>query len=376
MIDRREFIAGSSLALSAAALGGVASVTSQAEEQPQPRKKYRLIATEEAFASPEQVEYFRKAETSAWTDPDIELWRHFLNTGILLRRLLDVEQERLSIMDQAGVDMHLLSLTSPGVQCLNADAGTALAASANDYLAEIIKRHPDRYAGLGSFAPQDPARAAKEIDRAITKLELNGMIVNSSTNKEYFDNKKFYPIFEALTALDTPLYIHPRNMPEPWNDMLKADVNLWAAIWGFQAETSLHAMRMIISGVFDDFPNLKVVLGHMGEGVPYWLYRIDWMYLHNPADVYKSKSGRRLKRKPSEYVKDNITITTSGMNTHDVLNYNHTVLGADHIMFAIDYPYQESVEAATFMQTATLPEADMEKITHGNAERLFRIRKA
>ena len=111
----------------------------------------------------------------------------------------------------------------------------------------------------------------------------------------------------------------------------------------------------------------------MGEGIPYWLYRIDWMYLHNSADIYKSASGRHLKRKPSEYVKDNITITTSGMNTHDVLNYNHTVLGPEHIMFAIDYPYQESVEAATFMQTSPLPEADNEKIAHGNAERLFRI---
>ena len=154
MIDRREFIASSSLALSAAALGTVTAVTADAEQPAQPKRKYRLIATEEAFASPEQVEYFRKAENSAWTDPDIELWRHFLNNPTILRRLQDLEQERLSIMDQARVDMHLLSLTSPGVQCLNADAGTALAASANDYLAETIKRHPDRYAGLGSFAPK------------------------------------------------------------------------------------------------------------------------------------------------------------------------------------------------------------------------------
>jgi 5-carboxyvanillate decarboxylase len=136
-------------------------------------------------------------------------------------------------------------------------------------------------------------------------------------------------------------------------------------------------MRMIISGVFDDFPNLKVVLGHMGEGIPYWLYRIDYMYLKAPASLYyKSASGRRLKRKPSEYVRDNFLITTSGMNTHSVLQYCHSVLGPDNIMFAIDYPYQESVEAAHFMQTAPLPEQDIQKIAHANAEKVFRIATA
>ncbi len=375
VVNRRTFLENASLLLPAGALG---AASARVAEQPQkPSRKYRLVATEEAFATPEQVEFFRKAKETTWNDPDVELWRYFLETEILMRRLLDVDHERISIMDQAGVDMHVLSLTSPGVQCLDADAGTALASLANDQLAETIKRHPSRYAGLASFAPQDPARAAKEIDRAINKLKLNGLIVNSSTNSEYFDNRKFWPILEAVASTGAALYIHPRNLPEPAAELLKADVNLWAAIWGFQMETGLHAMRMIISGVFDEFPNLKIVLGHMGEAVPYWLYRIDYMYLHAAAGgVYKSASGRRLKRKPSEYVKDNFLITTSGMNTHPVLQYCHSVLGPDNIMFAIDYPYQESVEAATFMNTAPLSERDVEKIAHANAERVFRIASA
>jgi 5-carboxyvanillate decarboxylase len=372
-MNRRKFLENSSMLLSASALGAAAGAAQQTRK---PGRKYRLVATEEAFATPEQAEFFRNAKVTNWNDPDVELWRFFLGNEVLMRRLLDVDHERISIMDQAGVDMHLLSLTSPGVQCLDADAGTALAALANDQLAETIKRHPTRYAGLASFAPQDPARAAKEIDRAINKLKLNGLIVNSSTNGEYLDNRKFWPILEAVVATGAALYIHPRNLPEPAAQLLKADVNLWAAIWGFQVETGIHAMRMIISGVFDEFPKLKIVLGHMGEGLPYWLYRIDWMYAHAVSGVYKSASGRRLKRQPSNYVKDNFYITTSGMNTHSVLQYCHSVLGPDNIMFAIDYPYQESVEAAQFMQTAPLPEQDVEKIAHANAEKVFRIAAA
>jgi 5-carboxyvanillate decarboxylase len=373
-MDRRKFLESSSVLLSAAALGAAAAPA--ADAAPAPGRKYRLVATEEAFSIPEQVEVFQQCRKTMWHDPDVEQWAIFLGQAALMGRLLDVDHERLSIMDQAGVDVHLLSLTSPGVQLPDADTATSLATLANDRLAEMIQRHPTRYAGLASFAPQDPARAAKEIDRAINKLKLNGLIVNSHTNAEYLDDRKFWPIFEAATAVDAAIYIHPRNPPAPAAQYLKADVNLWAAIWGYQQETGLHAMRLIISGIFDEFPKLKIVLGHAGEALPYWLYRIDYMYANAAAGIYKSASGRRLKRKPSDYVRDNFYITTSGMNDHAVLRYNHGVLGPDHILFAIDYPYQESVEAANFMNSAPLPEADVEKIAHGNAEKIFRIKPA
>jgi 5-carboxyvanillate decarboxylase len=370
-MNRRKFLESSSALISASALG--AKAASAAARSPAPGGKLRLIATEEAFASPEQVDFFRNAAASSWTDPDMVMWRNFLKNETILRRLLDVETERLSIMDQYGIDVHLLSLTSPGVQLLDADGATALARSANDRLADTIKRHPTRFAGLGSFAPQDPKRAAKEIDRAITDLKLNGMIVNSHTNSEYLDDQKYWDIFEALSGLHAALYIHPRNVPQHVEDLMNGRLNLDGAIWGFQMETGLHAMRLIVSGVFDQFPNLKIVLGHMGEGVPYWLYRIDYMY-----NVFAAPGrGRfRTKKMPSDYIKENFVVTTSGMNDHAVLRYCHEALGPDNIMFAIDYPYQDTKGAADFINSAKLPQADLEKIAHGNAERIFRISMA
>lgn len=369
-MDRRNFLKSSSLLVSAGALGAAVAPGSHAQA---PGKKYRLVATEEAFLTPQQAASFRTMAATEWHDPDINMWRSFLNNEPLIRRLLDFEQERLAIMDQFGVDMHVLSLTAPGVQMLDADAATKMAAEANDLLAETVKKHPTRYAGLASFAPQDPNRAAKEIQRAMTDLKLNGLIVNSHTNGEYLDDPKYWPIFEAATALDAAIYIHPRNLPQHADDILQATLNLDGAIWGFQVETGLHAMRLIVGGVFDKFPNLKIVLGHMGEAVPYWLYRIDYMY-----DVYTSRGrdAHKIKRKPSEYVKDNFLITSSGVNDHNVLKYCHSALGPNNIMFAIDYPYQETEGAARFMQTAPLPEQDVEKIAHGNAERIFHIKPA
>jgi 5-carboxyvanillate decarboxylase len=368
-INRRKFLESSSALISAGALGATAA-TSAGAQPAKPAGKLRLVATEEAFATPEQVDFFRGAAGSLWADPDMVMWRNFLKNETILRRLLDVETERLSIMDQYGIDVHLLSLTSPGVQLLDADGATALATSANDRLAETIKKHPTRFAGLGSFAPQDPKRAAKEIDRAINGLKLNGMIVNSHTNGEYLDDQKYWDIFEALSGLNTALYIHPRNVPQHVEDLMNGRLNLDGAIWGFQMDTGLHAMRLIVSGVFDQFPNLKIVLGHMGEGVPYWLYRIDYMY-----NVFAAPGrGRfRTKKMPSDYVKENFIITTSGVNDHAVLKYCHEVLGSDNIMFAIDYPYQDTKGASEFMTSAQLPKADLEKIAHGNAERIFRI---
>jgi len=371
-MNRRRFLEDSSKMVSAGLIAGAAVAAAEAATQAtKSARKYRLIATEEAFSIPEQVDGFRHAAELSYSNPDLDMWRAFLKPASgappLLRRLLDLEGERIQIMDQSGVAMHVLSLTSPGVQTFNADFAANLATLANDKLAEVIRKHPKRFTGLASFAPQDPKGAAKEIDRAINKLKLNGLIVNSHTNGEYLDDRKYWPIFEAACAANAAIYIHPRNMPDPCSFMIRADVDLSGALWGFQMETGVHAMRLIVSGVFDQFPNLKIILGHMGEGLPYWLYRIDYMYR-----AY-TRGRNKLKKTPSQYVKDNFWITTSGMNTHPVLKYCVEVLGSDHIMFAIDYPYQESPEAADFMNSAPLAAADCEKIAHGNAERIFHI---
>jgi 5-carboxyvanillate decarboxylase len=374
VMNRREFLAGSSVMLGAGTLTATTS-TGASQATPNPGRKYRLIATEEAFSVPEQADEFRKIAPINYSNTDLNMWRSFLNaapgSSPLLRRLLDLEGERIQIMDEAGVDMYLLSLTSPGVQMFDADTAANIATTANDRLAEMVKKHPTRFSGLASFAPQDPKRAAKEIDRAMNQLKLNGLIVNSHTGGEYLDDRKFWPIFEAATACNAAIYIHPRNMPDPCQFMLHANPNLGGALWGFQMETGLHAMRLIVGGVFDQFPTLKVVLGHMGEGMPYWLYRIDYMYKSY------TRGNPRIKKLPSQYVKDNIWITTSGMFDHKVLRYCNEALGPENILFAIDYPYQDNcVEAANFMNSSPLPEADNEKIAHGNAERVFHIAAA
>jgi 5-carboxyvanillate decarboxylase len=356
-MNRREFLEASSVLLPASLLDAGAATTSEGVGLPQAaNRKYRLIDTEVHFSTPEHSEALRRAATA------LPHWD--MGNGAYRPSWLDVEDGgRIKVMDKMGVDFAVLSLTAPGVQTLNADTATSVAASTNDYLAAAIKKYPTRLAGFATFAPQDPQKAAKEIDRAVNQLKLNALLVNSHTNGEYLDDKKFWPILEAAQAVNTPLYIHPRTVPESASSVLHdTPYSLSQAPWGYPTETSLHALRLIANGIFEQFPNLKIVLGHMGEGLPFWRYRIDYW------SRYKDL------KKPSEYFRTNFMITTSGMNSHPALKYCHKVLGPDQIMWASDYPYQpEMNEAAEFMNTAPLPAADVEKIAHGNAERYFRL---
>lgn len=336
------------------------------------RKHYRRIATEEAFSIPEQMDAQRElvARTQEY-DPDLFLWKIQTDpSGPVHNKLIDLYDMRLREMDAYDVDMHLLALTSTGVQMMDPDRAVAVAEIGNDRLHEAIQRHPDRFCGLATIAPQDPARAIKEIDRAITKLKLNGIMINSHTNGEYLSERKYWPILEAIAGLKVPLYIHPRSPIPLMAKAFRAD-HLEHAIWGYQAETGLHGLRIITSGVLDEFPGLQIVLGHMGEGIPYWLYRLDFMHgrVRIPFDRPK------LKLTPSEYFKRNYYITTSGMNWEPTLKFCIEVLGADRIMWAIDYPYQDHPDAVDFMDAARISEKDKQKIYHENAERVFHLRK-
>ncbi|MGA3295118.1 MAG: amidohydrolase family protein [Candidatus Acidiferrales bacterium] len=341
----------------------------KAKEKP---KNYRRIATEEAFSIPEQMDAQRELlGTTQEYDPDLFLWRFQTDpSGPIHNKLIDLYDQRLKTMDEYGVDMHLLGLTSTGVQMLDADKGTALATIANDRLHEAVQKYPDRFAGLGTFAPQDPARAVKEIERVMTKLKLNGLIINSHTNGEFLSERKYWPILEALADLNAPLYIHPRA-PNPLMAKAYRTDHLEHAIWGYQAETGLHGLRIITSGVLDQFPKLQIVLGHMGEGIPYWFYRLDFMHARVRIDFGRLK----LKLLPSEYFKRNFYITTSGMNWDPPLRYCIEVMGADRIMWAIDYPYQDHPDAVEFMDAARISEKEKHAIYHENAERLFKIKK-
>jgi len=336
-------------------------------------KSYRRIATEEAFSIPEQMDAQRRlvAETREY-DPDLFLWRIQTDpSGPVHNKLIDLYELRLRTMDEYDVDMHVLGLTSTGVQMMDPDTGTAVAAIANDRLHEAVRKYPDRFAGLGTFAPQDPARAVKEVERVMTELKLNGLIINSHTNGEFLSERKYWPILEAIEGLNAPLYIHPRS-PNPLMANAYRTDHLEHAIWGYQAETGLHGLRLITGAVFDQFPKLQIVLGHMGEGIPYWLYRLDFMH----GRVRIGFDRPKLKLTPSEYVKRNFFITTSGMNWEPTLKFCIEVLGADRIMWAIDYPYQDHPDAVEFMDAARISEKDKHKIYHENAERVFRIKKA
>ena len=335
---------------------------------------YRRIATEEAFSVPEVYEALREwAAAADPAEPDQDFWDFVFtqdNAGLqrVRRQLLDVEHERLEIMDTNGVDVQLLSLTAPGVQTFPPAEGTALARLANDRLAEMIGKHPGRFAGLAAVAPQDPQAAAEEIGRAMTELKLNGVIINSHTGSEYLDEQKYWPLLEAAEALGAPIYIHPRSPAAQMAAAFKK-YGLEAAIWGFQADTGLHGLRLICGGVFDRFPGLRIVLGHLGEGLPYWLYRLDNM--HPVRSSYRTRPVLSLT--PSEYIKRNFAITTSGMNWAPVLRFCIEAVGADNIMFAIDYPYQGTEGAVRFLDQAEISDEDRRKIYHRNAERIFGI---
>jgi predicted TIM-barrel fold metal-dependent hydrolase len=366
-VDRREVLG----AMSALTMAAVAT-DAGAAGQPGIRKPSRKIATEEACSIPEVAGGLRDIARKGGNSLDLKLVNRIYNAPAdqpppFLADLLDIDAGRLRGMDDSGVDMHILSLTAPGVQMFDADTGTALAMLANDRIAEAVRRHPTRFAGLATFAPQDPRRAVREMERAIGTLKLNGFIINSHTHNEYLDQEKFWPILEAAEALDAAIYIHPRapsdGMAAPFRDY-----NSEGAVWGYGMETGTHAVRLMLSGVFDRFPELRIVLGHMGEAVPFWLWRLDFM----GGPRWRTRPN---KLAPSEYFKRNFAITTSGVEDHLALRYCIDRIGVDNVMWAIDHPYQPTPPAVTFLDTAPLSESEMEKVAHANAARIFHIQR-
>ena len=335
----------------------------------------RRIATEEAFSVPEVAAELQRLSRSPSNSIDLMLVRKIYDAANapgyqsqFLAPLLDIEGERLRDMDANGVDLHLLSLTAPGVQLFDADTATELATVANDHLAAVIGRHPTRFAGLGSFAPHSPKRAVREMERCVHQLGLNGFVVNSHTNNEYLDDPKYWPILEAAEALDRCLYIHPRGPSDLMAGPLR-DYGMFAALWAYGMEVGTHAVRLILSGVFDRFPKLKICLGHMGEAVHFWLWRLDFMSARaQGGDV------PRLQLKPSDYFRRNFVITTSGQESPLALEFSIKQLGIDNVMWAIDYPYQPSAPAVAFMDGVDVTDAQRHALYHGNAERVFHIK--
>jgi 2,3-dihydroxybenzoate decarboxylase len=336
------------------------------------------IAAEEAFAPQEILDRYRRLlESGSVAGPGFEsLCGFYLGNPSsriqeVIARMTDLGDLRLHDMDATGIARQILSLTAPGVQIFDTPLAISLARESNDFLADAIRRHPTRFSGLAAVAPQSPGEAALELERAVRSLGLKGAIINSHTRGEYLDDSKFWPIFEAAEALDVPVYIHPSYLP---NAMVQPFVErgLDGAIYGFAAETGLHILRIILAGVFDRFPRLRIVIGHLGEGLPYWLFRIDFMHARMVA-ASRYANVRKLQRKPSEYIRENIWITTSGMAWEPPILYAQSVLGVDRVLYAMDYPYQFVPEEVAVTDNLPISDADSRRLYQTNAEAVFKI---
>jgi 5-carboxyvanillate decarboxylase len=347
---------------------------------PAPNKKagYLRIAAEEAYAPPEMLQRYRQLiQNKECDDPGfLSQWEYFLGSAPqiqqLAARLQDIGPLRIQDMDATGISRQIVSLTSPGVQVFDAATGTSLATSFNDQLAEAIRRHPDRFSGLAAIAPQNPAGAAKELERGVTKLGLKGAIINSHTQGEYLDNQKFWEIFAAAESLNVPIYLHP-TAPSAQMFAPFGEWGLGGAIYGFAVETSLHVLRIIMSGVFDRFPKLQMVIGHLGEGLPYWLFRIDFFQRGYQMNN-RFPDHPKLKKKPSDYMKENIYVTTSGMAWQPPILFCQEVLGVDRVLYAMDYPYQFVPGDVKVTDDLPISDTDKKKLYQSNVEKVFNLK--
>jgi len=334
--------------------------------------EYRRIATEEAWAPAELLDTYRSmASRRSIDDPGfIALWSRLGARGDLSERLADIGDRRIADMDASGIDLQILSLTSPGVQVFDAATATSLASSTNDQVAEAVRTHPSRFAALAAVAPQDPKAAAREAERAVRTLGLKGLIINSHTRGEYLDDPKFWDIFEAAEALQVPLYLHPQA-PPPQMASLYVDKGLEGALWGFAAETGFHLLAILRSGALDRFPGLRIVVGHAGEALPFWLYRLD--YMNRTARPFIRNGANRLNRTLSEYMREHVYVTTSGMAWAPVITFVQSVLGMDRVLYAMDYPYQFEPDEVTATDNVPISDADKKKLFQTNAETVFAL---
>jgi 5-carboxyvanillate decarboxylase len=334
---------------------------------------YQRIACEEAFITPDLARaLWDLVDNNPPDNPGfISMWRGIGATEQFMARLQDLGEGRLRDMDSVGVDKQVLMLTAPGVQVFDAATGTALARSTNDQLTEACRRYPDRLAGLTAIAPQDPDAAARELERGVHTLGLKGAIINSHTRGEYLDDPRFWAIFEAAEALDAPIYIHPTPPPAPVIGPYLAR-GLEGPLAGFSAEVYLHTLAIITSGALDRFPKLKIVIGHLGEGLPYLMYRLDYMQHHAARPGLRSKKdGTRLRKKISDYLRENIYITTSGMAWAPAIRFAQEVMGVDRVLYAMDYPYQFDKAEVDATDALEISDADKKKLYQTNAEELF-----
>ena len=288
----------------------------------------------------------------------------------LQAKLSDLGATRLKDMDAAGIDLQVISHTPSAIVPLPGDEAVRLTREANDQLASAVAAHPDRFAGFATLPMTDPEAAADELERAVSLLGFKGAMINGTTNGRFLDDPSFLPILERAVALNVPIYIHPEVPPaavqEAYYSGLDPAVNfsLSTAGWGWHSEVGLHALRLILAGVFDRLPTLQIIIGHMGEMIPFMLAR---------SNNVLTPVAKHLQRTVSEYFLQNFSITTSGFFIDPLLLLALQVIGADRIIFSVDYPYSSNEQGRAFLDSASISPADKEKISHLNAERLLKL---
>jgi predicted TIM-barrel fold metal-dependent hydrolase len=286
------------------------------------------------------------------------------------KQLGDIADGRIAAMDAAGIDVQVLSTPAIGMEELDPADAVTMTRATNDTLAAAVAAHPDRLAGFAVLPATDPAAAANELDRAIVQLGFKGALINGHVRGRFLDHQSFWPIFERAEAHGVPIYLHPTPPPPAVKEAYFSGLpgpsgnSLSQAAWGWHAETGLHALRLVVGGVFDQFPGLQVILGHMGENIPFSLAR---------ADRFLSPHASHLKHRVAHYFHENFSITVSGYYTVPPLLCALMVLGADRIMFATDYPFGDAGEGRAFLDAAPISTEDRAKIAHKNAERLLRM---
>ena len=288
--------------------------------------------------------------------------------------LCDLGSKRIELMDQASLDIQVLSFSSPGVDELDPDhkASASMATEINDLLFDAIKRHPTRFRGFAAISPYNVPQSVKELERTITKLGFVGWLAHSNFGEnKYLDDKIYWPLLEAAEALNIPIYLHPTT--PLMKEFGKYGFALAGPPLGFQFDTSLCLLRMIYAGVFDQFPKLKIILGHLGETIPFLVPdRIDWPYINPHISILPGfiKERPPIKKIPSEVILDNIYITTSGRFSKTTLEFALKIMGEDHVMLATDHPYEDLKQSMDFIRGCKLPDKTFQKICSGNAEKL------
>ena len=330
---------------------------------PQAEAKLRTITLEEHFASP------------GWfAGPGRDFIERFRNggprTARMLEQLQDVGNGRIAEMDAAGIDMQVLSLNSPGIEQADVEEQIAIARESNDFVADVVKKNPKRFAAFAALPVAAPEQAADELERRVRQQGFKGTLINGHSRARYLDDKFFWPILERAQALNVPIYLHPTVPAKPVAEVLYGGFSpavsgmFAAAGWGWHIETGVHLIRMILGGVFDRYPKLQVVVGHLGEGVPFMLERLN---RNLPTQMTK------LERPLAAYLRENVHYTFAGFNFTATFLDLLLEVGVERIMFSCDHPYGSMAEARAFLDRIPVSSADRVRIAHANAEQLLNL---